>query len=67
MKIIMRDYEYAIGKTIETVINNSNERQEVLEFVFTDGTYLEIRGLASGYDVEYEGLFYQYKGKQEKK
>lgn len=59
-----RHYEYAIGKTIENIIDQSDSDHESIILVFTDGSELVVRGSASGADVEYEGLYYKFTEKQ---
>jgi len=53
-------YEYAIGRTIESILDVGNTDQGAIRISFTDGTYLDIRGIAFGTDVEYEGLWYEF-------
>ena len=58
-KLIVREYEKIVGKTVESVEDLATSDRDGFMIHFTDGTALAIVGNACGHDVEYAGLFYE--------
>lgn len=62
---MVKDYEKSRGKTIEFILDQSDDYHEEIKFQFTDGSSLIICGNFSGNELEwYEGLYHKFEDKR---